>query len=52
VLACCWTDEIWEEAARHYDEKAIAASIVTVANINVWTRLNVAVAQVVGEWKG
>jgi AhpD family alkylhydroperoxidase len=45
-------DEIWEEAARHYDEKALAALIIAIANINVWNRLNVTVRQVVGDWKG
>jgi alkylhydroperoxidase family enzyme len=45
-------DEIWEEAARHYDEKALATLIIATANINVWNRLNVAVRQVVGDWKG
>jgi len=44
-------DEIWDEAARHYDEKALAALIIAIANINVWNRLNVAVGQVAGEWK-
>jgi AhpD family alkylhydroperoxidase len=45
-------DEIWDEAARHYDQKALAALILSIANINVWNCLNVAVAQVAGEWKG
>jgi AhpD family alkylhydroperoxidase len=45
-------DGIWEEAARHYDEKALAGLILGIANINVWNRLNVAVRQVVGDWKG
>jgi AhpD family alkylhydroperoxidase len=45
-------DEIWKEAAGHYDEKALAALIISIANINVWNRLNVAVGQVAGEWKG
>jgi AhpD family alkylhydroperoxidase len=45
-------DEIWKEAARHYDEKALAALILAIANINVWNRLNAAVGQVAGEWKG
>jgi AhpD family alkylhydroperoxidase len=45
-------DEIWEEAARHYEEKALAALTLAIANINVWNRLNVAVRQVVGDWKG
>jgi AhpD family alkylhydroperoxidase len=43
-------DEVWEEAARHYDEPALAALIVAIANINVWNRLNVTTRQVTGEW--
>lgn len=45
-------DEIWEEVAQHYDERALAALILAIANINVWNRLNVAVRQIVGAWKG
>jgi alkylhydroperoxidase family enzyme len=45
------SDEIWDEAARHYDEAALAALVVAIANINVWNRLNVAVKQPVGSWK-
>ncbi|HEY2475968.1 MAG TPA: hypothetical protein VGI19_14355 [Candidatus Cybelea sp.] len=44
------TDEIWVEAARHYDEAALATLIIAIANINVWNRLNVGVRQVVGSW--
>ena len=43
-------DTIWNEAARHYDEKALAALIVEIASINVWNRFNVATRQVAGEW--
>jgi len=45
-------DEIWEEASEHYDERALAALVLAIANINVWNRLNVAVRQIVGGWKG
>jgi AhpD family alkylhydroperoxidase len=45
-------DEIWDEAARHYDEPALAALIIAIANINVWNRLNVTTRQVAGEWTG
>ena len=45
-------DEIWDEAARHYDEQALAALVIAIANINVWNRLNVATRQVAGEWTG
>ena len=44
------SDEIWEEAARHYDEAALAGLVLAIANINVWNRLNVATRQVAGEW--
>jgi len=44
-------DEIWDEAARHYDEQALAALVIAIANINVWNRLNVTTRQVAGqEW--
>lgn len=39
-------DEIWNEAARHYDERARAALLLAIAGINVWNRLNVATRQV------
>jgi AhpD family alkylhydroperoxidase len=45
-------DAIWNEAARNFDEKALAGLVLTIANINVWNRLNVAIRQVVGAWKG
>jgi len=43
-------DEVWNEAARYYDEKALAALLLGIATINVWNRLNVATRQVAGEW--
>lgn len=45
-------DATWDEAARHYDEQAMAALLFAIGQINVWNRLNVAVRQVVGAWKG
>lgn len=43
-------DDIYDEAARHYDERELAALILAIANINVWNRLNVSTKQVAGEW--
>ena len=43
-------DEIWNEAVRHYDERALASLLLSIALINVWNRLNVATRQVAGEW--
>jgi AhpD family alkylhydroperoxidase len=43
-------DDIWAEAAHHYDEKGLAALLLHIAAINVWNRLNVSTRQVAGEW--
>jgi len=43
-------DELWNEVGQHYNEQALAALIIAIANINVWNRLNVATRQVAGEW--
>ena len=42
------SDEIWNEAARHYDEKALSALIVSIAVDNDWNRLNATVRQQAG----
>jgi len=39
-------DEIWNEAARHYDERGLASLLIAIGVINVWNRLNVATRQV------
>ena len=43
-------DEIWDEAARHYDERALASLVVAIATVNSWNRLNVTTRQVAGAW--
>jgi AhpD family alkylhydroperoxidase len=43
-------DEIWDEAARHYDERALAALVLSIATTNVFNRLNVTTRQVAGAW--
>ena len=43
-------DEIWTEATRHYDEKALAALILSIATTNVFNRLNVTTRQVAAAW--
>lgn len=35
-------DEVWNEAARHYDEMALGTLVLAIASINVWNRLNAA----------
>jgi AhpD family alkylhydroperoxidase len=43
-------DEIWKEAAGHYDEPALATLLIQIGLINVFNRLNVATKQIAGEW--
>jgi AhpD family alkylhydroperoxidase len=43
-------DEVWAEAARHYDEQGLSALLLAITSINVWNRLNAATRQVAGAW--
>lgn len=43
-------NEVWEEAARHYDERGLAGLILAIASINAWNRINVSTQQIAGEW--
>jgi len=43
-------DEIWNEARKHYDERALAALLLSISLTNVWNRLKVATRQFAGEW--
>jgi AhpD family alkylhydroperoxidase len=45
-------DEVWEEAARHYDEPTLSALIIEIALINFWNRLTVTVRQPAGSYPG
>ncbi|MGI5242825.1 carboxymuconolactone decarboxylase family protein [Dactylosporangium sp. CA-139066] len=38
-------DDVWDEAARHYGERALAALIVEIATINAFNRLSVPIRQ-------
>jgi AhpD family alkylhydroperoxidase len=41
-------DEVWNEAAKHYDERAMADLVLNIALINFWNRVNVPIHQVAG----
>ena len=41
-------DAVFDAAARHFDEIALASLIVAIASINVWNRLNVTTRQIAG----
>lgn len=43
-------DSVWDEAARHYNEREMAGLVLAIATVNVWNRLNVATRQIAGEW--
>ena len=43
-------DEIWDAAARHYDERGLAALILMIATTNLFNRLNVSTRQPAGAW--
>jgi AhpD family alkylhydroperoxidase len=43
-------DEVWDEAARHFDEQGLSALLIAITSINVWNRLNAATRQVAGAW--
>ncbi|HEV7958195.1 MAG TPA: carboxymuconolactone decarboxylase family protein [Acidimicrobiales bacterium] len=43
-------DEVFNGAAKYYDEAALAALVMSIAAINAWNRLNVISAQETGEW--
>jgi AhpD family alkylhydroperoxidase len=43
-------DAVWDEAARHFDEKELSALLIAITSVNVWNRLNAATRQVAGAW--
>lgn len=44
-------DDVWNDTAKHYDEKALAALVLSIATTNVFNCLNVSTRQVAGAWK-
>jgi AhpD family alkylhydroperoxidase len=43
-------DAIWDAAARHHDERQLAAIILMIATTNLFNRLNATTRQVAGAW--
>jgi len=41
-------DEIWDEAARHYNERGLAGLILMIATTNFFNRCNVSTRQTAG----
>jgi AhpD family alkylhydroperoxidase len=44
------SDEVWDEAARHYSEVQLAALVIAIATINAFNRVNASTRQLSGEW--
>ena len=45
-------DDVWDNAAHHYDETQLAALVLAIAAINAWNRLNVSTRQISDDWVG
>jgi AhpD family alkylhydroperoxidase len=45
------SDEVWAEAAKHYNEEQLAALIATIGIMNTWNRLNIITQQPAGDYK-
>ncbi|RSO09044.1 alkylhydroperoxidase [Streptomyces sp. WAC 06783] len=44
-------DEVWANAAKHYDEEQLAALVSLIALINAFNRMNVIVQQPAGDYR-
>jgi alkylhydroperoxidase family enzyme len=45
-------DDVWDEAADHYDEESLAGLVMAIAQINAWNRINVTLRTVAGSYRG
>ncbi|WP_316743188.1 carboxymuconolactone decarboxylase family protein [Streptomyces sp. MK7] len=45
------SDEVWENATKHYDEDQLAALVSLIALINAYNRVNVIVQQPAGDYQ-
>jgi alkylhydroperoxidase family enzyme len=41
-------DAIWNDAAKHYDERQLAGLLIAIVTVNTWNRLNVSVRMPAG----
>lgn len=45
------SDEVWANAAKHYDDEQLAALVTVIALINAYNRMNVIVQQPAGDYQ-
>ena len=43
-------DDVWDEAAKYYEPKQLAALLLVISTTNVFNRINVSIRQPVGSW--
>jgi len=43
-------DDVWDAAAKHYDEQGLSSLLLMISATNVFNRLNVATRAVAGAW--
>ncbi|MGZ0146290.1 carboxymuconolactone decarboxylase family protein [Kribbella sp. WER1] len=43
-------DDVWQNAAKYYDEDQLAALVAAIAGINTWNRLNIITQQPAGDY--
>jgi AhpD family alkylhydroperoxidase len=46
------TDQLWADAAEHFDDKQLSGLLLDIGAINVWNRLNAATHQLAGDHTG
>jgi alkylhydroperoxidase family enzyme len=44
-------DEVWQEAARHFDEQELGALVIQIGLVNLWNRVNVSTRQEPADWR-
>jgi len=44
-------EDVWRNAAKHYDEEQLTALVLAIAQINAWNRLNVIIQQPAGDYQ-
>jgi alkylhydroperoxidase family enzyme len=45
-------DDVWADAADHFDEAGLAALVITIAATNAWNRINATTRQIAGSVTG
>lgn len=43
-------DDVWEEAARHYDERGLGVLMMQIGLVNLWNCVNVTTRQVPADY--